>query len=303
MIEVLKQFLEYSSTYNTNSKHTRDAYKRDITKFIDFLIANDISDFNQVDINLASDFMMQLKDGRFSEKQLSSASISRNLSSLRSFYFFLIEFYGVKINPFSLIKNGKGKRKLPDILLYEEVITLFESIDISNPIGLRNRVMLEVMYACGLRVSELCNIKVVDVDLNQRFIRVIGKGNKERIVPFYPLVGKLISKYLNEVRAIYYSVSPELFIKENGRPLSTRYVQLMVEKLGRQAYLSVAVTPHMFRHSFATHLLDNGADLRIVQELLGHQNLSTTQIYTHLGIDHLKKTYSSFHPGAKKEEI
>ena len=298
--DVLKQFLSYIANITTDSKHTNDAYFRDVSRFLAYLDDEKIDNFNDVDITVASNYIMNLKEGKLSKKPLGNASISRNLSSLRSFYYYLIEFYEVKLNPFEMIKSSGSSRHLPNVLMYDEMINLIESVPFDGPINIRNRVMLEVMYACGLRVSELCSLRYSDVDLKENYLKVVGKGNKERIVPFYPLVSEMISRYIDEVYNLWKKDSKELFIKEKGTPLSTRYVQLLVEDLAKSNNMNIKVHPHMFRHSFATHLLDNGADLRIVQELLGHENLSTTQIYTHLSIDSLKKTYLKTHPGAKK---
>lgn len=300
MQKLLDKFLDYMSAFTSDSLHTQDAYHRDINRFITYLESCDL-DLKAVDIHLASDYIMLLKDGNFSKKKLSSASISRNLSSLRTFYYFLIEFYEYTFNPFTLIRSKSDSRHLPDFLVYDEMIRLLSSVDYSNDVGLRNKCMLELMYACGLRVSELCDLYLKDVDLDERYVRVKGKGDKERLVPFYPLVEKLLRKYIETVRINWQKDDPELFIKSNGKKLTTRYIQLYVKDLAVKAGISFNVHPHMFRHSFATHLLDNGADLRIVQELLGHENLSTTQIYTHLSIDRLKKTYLETHPSAKKK--
>ena len=298
MTEILLQFLEYIAIHTTNSKHTKSAYRRDITRFIDFLIKEDISDFSKVDNKLAGKYLSKLKDGTISAKPLSRASLARNLSSLRTFYYFLIEFYDVKVNPFTMIKTATVQRRLPDFLLFDEMMTLLESIDIKEANGLRNRAMLELMYACGLRVSELCELTVNNVNIKERIVKVKGKGDKERLVPFYPLAGELLQKYMDEVRQLWATSSDLLFVKANGKGLSTRYIQLLLRDIAKKAGLTRNVHPHMFRHSFATHLLDNGADLRIVQELLGHENLSTTQIYTHLSIDQLRAVYLKAHPGS-----
>jgi len=299
MTEILLQFLEYIAIHTTDSRHTKAAYSRDINRFIGFLIKENITEFSFVDNKTAGKYLGQLKDGTITHRPLSSASIARNLSSLRTFYYFLIEFYDVKVNPFTMIKTAGVSRRLPDFLLFDEMTTLLESIDISEAVGLRNRTMLELMYACGLRVSELCELLIANVDIKERMIKVKGKGDKERLVPFYPLAADLLQRYINEVRQEWAVVNDLLFIKANGQGLSTRYVQLMLSDVAKKAGLTRNVHPHMFRHSFATHLLDNGADLRIVQELLGHENLSTTQIYTHLSINQLRSVYLKSHPGSK----
>lgn len=296
----LNQFLAFHANQNSDSKHTFDAYNRDIQRFIEYLETQNIQEFNQVDIHIASQYIMYIKDGEGNIKRLSNASVARNLSSLRTFYYFLIEFYQIKINPFTLIKQSNTNRNLPEVLTFDEMMSFLDSITDNSPLGLRNKTMLELMYACGLRVSELCELKVNSVNLQSRYIKVIGKGKKERIIPFYPFVGILLQRYLSEVYNLWNVSDDVLFIKSNGKGVSTRYVQLLVERIGIEADMRIKVHPHMFRHSFATHLLDNGADIRIVQELLGHENLSTTQIYTHLSIDRVKAVYLKSHPGANK---
>ncbi|MFV0254815.1 MAG: site-specific tyrosine recombinase/integron integrase [Erysipelotrichaceae bacterium] len=298
MQKLLDKFLDYMSAFTSDSIHTQDAYRRDVNRFIEYLESIGLT-LREVDIHVASQYIMLLKEGKFGAKKLANSSIVRNLSSLRTFYYYLIEFYQYQLNPFTLIKSQSQTRNLPDFLTYDEMIRLLNSIDYNSDIGLRNKCMLELMYACGLRVSELVSLKVEDINIEERFIRVIGKGDKERIVPFYPLVAKMLSKYLIEVRNNWQNNNMELFIKANGKPLTTRYVQMYVRDLALKANIAFNVHPHMFRHSFATHLLDNGADLRVVQELLGHEYLSTTQIYTHLSVDSLKKTYLATHPSAK----
>ncbi len=299
MTEILLQFLSYHSLHMSDSPHTKAAYKRDIGRFIDFLIAANITDFAAVDIKVASQYLALLKEGTENRQALSNNSIARNLSTLRTFYFFLIEFYGLTANPFTLIKINNRQRRLPDFLLFDEMMRLLNAVDCTTALGLRNRAMLELMYACGLRLSEVCELTMENVNLKERFLKVRGKGKKERLVPFYPLAGKLLANYINQVRDLWKQQSNLVFIKQNGQGLSPRYIQLMLQEIGKVAGLNNNIHPHMFRHSFATHLLDNGADLRIVQELLGHENLSTTQIYTHLSVDRLRKTYLDSHPGAK----
>lgn len=190
---------------------------------------------------------------------------------------------------------------LPDFLLFDEVERLFDAIDTQTPEGKRDRVMFELMYASGLRVAETASLMLNNIDLNQRMLRIKGKGSKERFVPFYPSVGTLLKEYLRKERlALLDGLKSEyVFINNRHKPLSTRGIQYLLDKYAGLAGLNKTVHPHMLRHSFATHLLDNGADLRIVQELLGHAHLSTTQIYTHVTIDRLKSAYLSAHPRAK----
>ena len=192
---------------------------------------------------------------------------------------------------------GKKEKKIPEFLFYDEMIELLESIPLDTDENIRNRAMFEMMYACGLRVSEVVSLKIDDIDLNDQIVRVVGKGSKERIIPFYDEAKEYLILYLNKVRKkMCTDKERNCFLNLKGQPLTTRGVQYILDKVVLKSGLLLKVHPHMFRHSFATHLLDNGADLRIVQELLGHSNLSTTQIYTHVSKEHLKNTYKKAFP-------
>ncbi|MFI3284860.1 MAG: tyrosine-type recombinase/integrase, partial [Erysipelotrichaceae bacterium] len=185
-------------------------------------------------------------------------------------------------------------------LTFEQVIKLLSSFDLSNPTDLRNRVAIELIYACGLRVSELSDLKWSDIDDKEMLISILGKGKKRRIVPFYPNLNKLLIRYRKEYYEIYKGEVDNVIINQKGHSMSVRYIQQVLQKQGVHANLTVQLHPHMLRHSFATHLLDNGMDLRMVQELLGHENLSTTQIYTHVSLDRLKEVIEKSHPHRKK---
>lgn len=291
MNEWIDKFIHYNSQLNTNSEHTKDAYVRDLKKFQEFLEKEGIQ-FDEVDRQLILNYISYMR----LECHLKHATVARRISSLRSFYRYLSEFYGLSKNPFALIKLGKKEKKIPEFLFYEEMIELLESIALDNDENIRNRAMLEMMYACGLRVSEVVSLRIDDIDLNDQIIRVLGKGNKERVIPFYDEAKKCLLLYLN-IRKKYCTEKEKIcFLNMRGKPLTTRGVQYVLDKVVMKSHLLLKVHPHMFRHSFATHLLDNGADLRIVQELLGHSNLSTTQIYTHVSKEHLKNTYEKAFP-------
>lgn len=299
--EVLDRFLHHIQISRTGSADTQDAYRRDVERFLGYLEDKKIKSFEKVDKAVISDYVMRLRSGDFGKQPLSNASYARNLSSLRSFFRYLNKYEGVENNPVRQFKGSVPRRKLPDFLTFDQMETLLKSFDLSKPADIRDRCIIEVMYACGLRVSECASLQVSKIHLSERYLSVIGKESKERMVPFYGRCAKLIELYLKEARPQFKQEATDiLFLNQKGKPLSTRSIQDICAKRGELAGLSVHVHPHMIRHSFATHLLDNGADLRVVQELLGHENLSTTQIYTHVTSDRLRAAVDKAHPHAKK---
>lgn len=299
--EVLDRFLHHIQISRTGSADTQDAYRRDVERFLGYLEDEKIKSFEKVDKAVISDYVMRLRSGDFGKQPLSNASYARNLSSLRSFFRYLNKYEGVENNPVRQFKGSVPRRKLPDFLTFDQMETLLKSFDLSKPADIRDRCIIEVMYACGLRVSECASLQVSKIHLSERYLSVIGKESKERMVPFYGRCAKLIELYLKEARPKFKQEATDiLFLNQKGKPLSTRSIQDICAKRGELAGLSVHVHPHMIRHSFATHLLDNGADLRVVQELLGHENLSTTQIYTHVTSDRLRAAVDKAHPHAKK---
>lgn len=303
MYKTLDDFIKYLSGKRTGSKKTEDAYYRDIARFIEYLESENIKDFNDVGKNESLAYISLLRSGKISRGKISNSTYSRNLSALRSFYKYLIAFNKADHNPFTQFKKIHIEKKLPDVLTFDQVLTILSSFELDKPLELRNRVLIEMMYACGLRISELCDLKLSQLDRDNLVVRIIGKGNKERMVPYYPSLDKLITRYLNEYRSLYAKEDCEyLFVSKRGDKISPRSVQLLLEEVRVKNGLNINLHPHMLRHSFATHLLDNGADLRSVQELLGHENLSTTQLYTHLTFDRLKKAVASSHPHSKNNK-
>ncbi|MBQ1482537.1 MAG: tyrosine recombinase XerC [Erysipelotrichaceae bacterium] len=300
MYRILDEFIAYMYEKRSGSDKTSDSYYRDIDRFIRFLQDNGVDSFDQVDKNVVFDYIGELRSGRISRGKISNATYARNLSALRSFYRFLCERHIVDDNPFLQFRKVHVEKHLPDVLSFEQVERLLNVFDLEDPMQVRNRCILECIYACGLRISECCDLRLSQIDRRSLIVRVIGKGNKERIVPYYPRLNELIDLYIEKYRNEY---APEgsdlLFVSTRRGKISPRSVQLLLENARIKAGLSVDVHPHMLRHSFATHLLDNGADLRTVQELLGHENLSTTQLYTHLTYDRLKNAVESAHPHAK----
>ncbi len=298
----LESFLQYIRRKRTGSSDTKDAYHRDVLRFIQYVEEKGITSFEDVTKVEIAEYFNLLKSGKIGTKPLSNSSFSRNLSSIKSFYRYLNQFEGVQANPVRAFHGGKTQRKLPEYLSFDQMESILNTFDLSEPLQVRDRCIIETMYACGLRVSEVTGLLVKDINLNERYLIVLGKESKERMVPFYPRCEQLLRFYLKEVRGRWVgdADSPYVFVSKNGKSISQRAVQMMCDKAGRNAGLYMHVHPHMIRHSFATHMVDNGADLRVVQELLGHANISTTQIYTHVSEDHLKQVVESAHPHSKK---
>ncbi len=301
MYKTLDDFISYMYDKRSGSKATSDSYYRDIARFITFLNDNEIKSFKKVDKNVVFDYINELRSGNITRGRISNTTYARNLSALRSFYRYLNERHLADSNPFVSFSKIHVEKHLPDVLSLEQVEAIFDSFDLDDPLDVRNRCILEMIYACGLRVSECCDLLFNNVDRRNLMVRVIGKGNKERIVPFYPRLNELIDLYLKMYRCEYAeSDFPYFFVSTRKGKISPRSIQILLKDVRINAGLQTDVHPHMLRHSFATHLLDNGADLRTVQELLGHENLSTTQLYTHLTYDRLRKAVNEAHPHAKK---
>lgn len=300
MYKVLDDFIAYIYDSRSKSKATSDSYYRDISRFIEYLKDNGIEDFNSVDKNIVFDYIQLLRSGEITRGKISNSSYARNLSSLRSFYKYLCIKHLADQNPFKLFKNIKTEKHLPDVLTFDQIERILDSFNLEDPIEIRNRCIIETIYACGLRISECCDLLIDNVDQKSLTLRVIGKGNKERIVPFYPRLSELIDLYISKYRNEYAKDGFEyLFVSKRHSKISPRSVQYLLDETKVKVNLPIDLHPHMLRHSFATHLLDNGADLRTVQELLGHANLSTTQLYTHLTYDRLKNTVDKAHPHSK----
>lgn len=301
--DYLYNYMNYLSTVVTDSKHTQNAYERDISRFLQFLAQEGIEDLHEVDRILIMNYITRLRTGELTTVAISNATLARNLAALRSFYYFLIEFYQFEDNPFLMMKGIKTEKKLPEFLFYNEIELLLDSIDTHNPLGVRNRALFELMYASGLRVSEASGLKLNNIDFTSQVLRVSGKGDKERLIPFHDEAAYWLQNYLQVVRGSYQTAESgeTVFLNKNGRQITSRGIQYVLDQLAAGCGLQMKVHPHMLRHSFATHLLDNGADLRVVQELLGHENLSTTQIYTHVTSDRLRSAYTAAHPRSKKD--
>jgi len=292
---IIEEYLKFIQLEKGLSKNTIGAYRRDLKKYHEYLESQKISHIDFID--RAS---IQLCLGYLHDQGASSKSLARFISTVRSFHqFALREKYAAK-DPTVLIETPKYDRKLPDVLEVDEVIALLETPDLSKNNGYRDRTMLELLYATGMRVSELIQIEMEDVNLIMGFVKVFGKGNKERIVPLGDTVIDYLSTYVETVRPqlLKHTVTNALFLNMHGKPLSRQAIWKMIKQNGIKAHITKTLTPHTLRHSFATHLLENGADLRAVQEMLGHSDISTTQLYTHVSKSQIRKMYNEFHPRA-----
>ncbi len=290
------KFIEYLRKERRYSEYTVNGYEENIDEFLKFLGAKNL---NVLEVS-KDDIRKYLK--YLDNLNLKNSSISRRLSSLRSFYNYLVSNKVILNNPMKLIKNPKKEKKLPNFLQYDEFMKLLESIKNADALSIRNKLILELLYATGLRVSELVNIKLNDIDLNNKVIKTLGKGNKERLVYFGDYAKDLLSKYLhNERKELLKGKNNEyLFINNQGGHLTTRGIEDIIDRIVNEASLKHKISPHVLRHTFATHLLDNGADLLSVKELLGHESLKATQIYTHITEERLRSVYLHSHPRAKK---
>jgi len=293
----LKFFLQYLQIEKNYSEHTIDNYRRDIEQFYKFMIEQSIEKFEDVDYIDTRLFLTKLY-----EQKMARTTVSRKISSLRSFYRFLERENKVTGNPFLLVTQPKKGKRLPDFFYEEEMEALFAACEGEDPLALRNKALLELLYATGIRVSECVNIKMNDIDFDLCTILVKGKGKKERYVPFGSYAEEAINQYIRQSRSILTQKNSHehsfLFVNARGGPLTARGVRHILDQVIKKASFSGKIHPHMLRHTFATHMLNNGADLRGVQELLGHSHLSSTQIYTHVTKEHLRKTYLKHHPRA-----
>lgn len=296
-ISCINMFLTYLEVERNYSSHTKENYEKDLSDLQSFMSEQNIHHFKDITYRDVRIFLTDLHN-----KELSRNSVARKISSIRSFYRFLVREEAMKENPFSLVALPKKEQYLPQFLYSEELEKLFKVNDLSTPIGLRNQALLELLYATGIRVSECCNLKKQDVDFSLSTIFVLGKGKKERYVPFGSFAEHALERYIQEGRNYLeekgQNVTEYIFLNFRGQPLTPRGVRYILNDMIKKAALTIHISPHTIRHSFATHLLDEGADLRAVQELLGHSHLSSTQIYTHVTKDRLKKTYMKSHPRA-----
>lgn len=295
----ISDFRYYLENDKRMSINTIKAYLTDLEDYSLFMknIIH-IEDVADIDKEAITKYVAHLK-----RKELTNKSIARKLVAVKDFHKFLFNENITKNNPAKNISSVKTEKKLPVTLTKEEITKMIDSIDDSTSIGKRNKAMMETLYASGLRISELISLRVSDIHLREKYIRVIGKGNKERIVPLGDMAVIAVRKYIEDARLDLAKERTDiLFYSYQGKQLSRQYVFKYIVKLACDNGITKTISPHTIRHSFATHLLEGGVDLRVIQELLGHEDISTTQIYTHLDKSQLKDMYDATHPLAKKEE-
>lgn len=294
----IRDFSSFLLLERSLSENTIEAYTRDVLKLEEYLIMQGIvSTPLQVEATHITGFFVWLQQFGIAER-----SQARILSALKTFYKFLAADNVLIPNPVELFETPRLPRYLPDVLSIEEIDLMLSAIDLSRSEGQRNKAMIETMYSCGLRVSELVGIRLSNIHAEQEYVRIVGKGDKERLIPISAKALREIQLYIEGYR-IFLDIPRDcedfLFLNKRGRPLSRVMVFLVVKELSALAGITKSVSPHTFRHSFATHLIDGGADLRAVQEMLGHESITTTEIYTHLDREYLRATVSQYHPRSK----
>ena len=290
---LLDRYLDFLMVEKGLAAQTIEAYSRDLVRYISFLVECERATVSEADTPLILKYLISMR-----EDGLNARSRARHLVSIRGFYRFLVQEEILPSDPSRLIDLPKSGLKLPDVLTIDEVKRLLDAPDPKKPSGCRDAAMLELLYAAGLRVSELITLKLQDVNLTAGYVRVFGKGAKERVVPIGQYAQEKIRRYTNGARRALLKdrISATLFVARAGKPLSRQGFWKLIKRYGLRAGLRKVITPHTLRHSFASHLLEGGADLRAVQTMLGHADIATTQIYTHVARDHLKYLHRKFHP-------
>lgn len=296
MEKEINNFIEYLKYQRNYSDFTCNNYKKDLNEYNSFILSNKIN-YKNMDYNEAKEYVIYLN-----KKNDAKSTISRKLSSLRTFYKYLVLNNKVESNPFLLVSSPKKEKRIPKFINYNNMEEILNVPNIKTKEGQRERVILEVLYASGVRVSELINIKLKDIDFSNKNILIFGKGSKERLVSFGDYALEYINLYLKEGRNLLLDgvKSDYLIVGKKSEKLTTRRVEQIIDDIIKRTSIKLNITPHMFRHTFATHLLDNGCDLLVVQELLGHASLSSTEIYTHVSNEHLREVYLKCHPRNKR---
>lgn len=298
MKQLIQSFLDVLANEKHYSHNTIISYQKDLELFYYFTKETGLDDPKKIDYQSIREFLNHLY-----QKKYSNRAIARHISSLRSFYKYLKKEQIIDQNPMVLISNPKIEKKLPKVVYPKELETILSTPDLTTPLGIRDALILELLYATGIRVSELVNIKLTNVDIIQKQIKILGKGSKERIVLYGTRCATLLDNYLKTVRPslINECLSEDyLLLSKTGRPINTREIRYIIDDVVRKTGLKIHISPHVLRHTFATDLLNNGADLRSVQQLLGHESLSTTTIYTHITNERLRHVYLNAHPRAHK---
>ncbi len=293
MQELIDSFLNYLSVERGLAKNTINSYRQDLKLYQQYLNSQHLSSFLKINKTDITNFMLNQKD-----KGLSANSIARRLVAIKSFYRFLVRERIIKSDPTSLIETPKLWKKIPQTLSIAEVEALIQQPNLRDRQGIRDRAILDIMYSTGMRVSEVVNLKLDNANLDMGFVRCIGKGNKERIIPLGRHACLAIKRYIETARPNFTKKKPSdyLFLNRFGQRLSRQSLWKIIKKYAKAARIKKQIRPHTLRHSFATHLLERGADLRSVQEMLGHSDISTTQVYTHINKDRLKNIHRMFHP-------
>ena len=291
---MMERYLEHLRVERRLSQHTESGYRRDLKRLKKYCQKSDLVEWADINPHRARTFAGDLR-----RQGLSPRSIQRALSASRGFYRYLMKQRLVRVNPFSATTAPKAEKKLPKALSVDQV-SLLVAVEAQEPIAIRDRAMMELFYSSGLRLSELVELDMEEIDLDQGSVRVMGKGRKERDVPVGSLAVVAIKAWLTLRSEFATSGESALFLSSRGKRISTRAVQQRIQHWAKRQGLNIGVHPHMLRHSFATHVLESSGELRAVQELLGHANISTTQVYTHLDFQHLAEVYDKAHPRAKK---
>jgi len=294
--EDITKYLNYLILEKRLLNNSIESYSHDINRFFQFLDMKNISSYMIVNLDKCSEYFAYLYDLGLSKK-----TISRNFSSIKNFFNYLASKSIIEVNPVELLKPPKIPKYLPTVLNQDEIIELMDECSNSKKSPLRDRVIIEVLYSSGLRISELCNLKLNMIDFKDGFVKIFGKGVKERIVPIAPVSLKLINEYLNSERTLFLKNKRNdyLVINQRGNNITRMGVWKILRGIVNRTTINKKISPHTLRHTFATHLLEGGADLRAVQLMLGHSDISTTQIYTHVDISFMKEVYRSFHPRDK----
>lgn len=294
-IKGFKAFLQLERSLSVNSV---EAYIHDIEKFVQYLDCQKLNITpEKIELKHLRDFLKWIN-----ELGMGARSQSRIISGIKAFYKYLLLEDIITVNPAELLESPKIGRRLPDTLSIEEINELIKAIDLSKPEGVRNKAILETLYSCGLRVSELTGLRISNLYFNDGFIKIIGKGDKERLVPIGNSAQKFINIYLDNIRnhlLVKKDSEDILFLNKRGGKISRVMIFIIIKELAKKIGLKKTISPHTFRHSFASHLVDGGADLRAVQEMLGHESIITTEIYTHLDREYLRDAIMRFHPRAK----
>ncbi len=290
---LVDQYINFLIIEKGLSENTIESYSRDISRYVDYLNQKKVKRISDAETPVILTYLISLRDGG-----LKARSTARHLVTLRGFYRYLLQEKIIKHDPARLLDLPKSGLKLPDVLSVSEIKLLLSTPDTQTPLGLRNAAMIELLYAAGLRVSELVNLKSLDINTEAGFVRVIGKGSKERIVPIGNYAKDIIDRYVKTARSLLLkdAVSHYMFVARAGKPMTRQGFWKLLKQYALQAGIAKKITPHSFRHSFASHLLEGGADLRAVQIMLGHADISTTQIYTHVAREHLKQMHEKYHP-------